>query len=380
MHLIVGLDPDFGNGPGPFRLDRNLHLHRFQNHQDVAGGYDGTDFRRYLPHVGGHLCFDFAHVRSLRVDYGCIRVVSGHLPRCKRASALDRRGTARFDGGWSGSLNGRMRLAGFAVALGLVAGLVGGGSLRHLRKFELRASWLGALWVLGSIAATQQHGTAAVVMLFAATIAGASLAAVNALRWPGFAVVAVGLALNALVLGLNGGLPYDPAAAESAGLVASGPVFLKTDGLTRPFRDGDQLLVLARRVPFAPLQAVTSVGDLLLALGLGLATFSATTDRGKARPHRARHGAAFAGGPAVARTSHVASAIVVEEPRPSPLDVAMAVADASDDPVVLMDLTTADLDDPHLASELTARAAVRAVLAKHGLPSMEQPVGFARER
>ena len=40
-----------------------------------------------------------------------------------------------------------MRLAGFAVALGLLAGLVGGGSFRHLRKFALRSMGLGAAWV-----------------------------------------------------------------------------------------------------------------------------------------------------------------------------------------------------------------------------------------
>ena len=263
-----------------------------------------------------------------------------------------------------------MRLAGFAVALGLVAGLVGGGSLRFLRKFALQAPWLGALWVVGSLLATRLHGSAAVVVLFASTIAGAALAATNALRWPGFAAVGLGLTLNALVLGVNGGLPYDPAAARSAGLVASGPVLLRTDGLTRPFRDGDTLLLLARRIPFAPLRAVTSVGDLLLALGLGLAMFSVTVDRGKARPHQARHGL-DASLQATGRPSSPAFAADPEETRPAPLDVALMVASVADDPVVLVDLTASDVDDPHLASELTARAAVRAVLARHGLPQLD---------
>ncbi len=263
-----------------------------------------------------------------------------------------------------------MRLAGFAVALGLVAGLVGGGSLRFLRKFALRAPWLGALWVVGSIVATHLHGSAAVIVLVASTVAGAALAATNALRWPGFAAVALGLTLNALVLGVNGGLPYDPAAARSAGLVASGPVLLRTDGLTRPFRDGDTLLVLARRIPFAPLRAVTSVGDLMLALGLGLAMFSVTVDRGKARPHRARHGLDASLHAALLSRSPALSADPVAT-RPAPLDVALLVASVADDPVVLMDLTAADADDPHLASELTARAAVRSVLARHGLPQLD---------
>lgn len=283
-----------------------------------------------------------------------------------------------------------MRLAGFAVVLGLVAGLVGGGSLRFLAKFSLRRPWLGAIWVIGSIVATRLHGTAAVGLLLTATLAGVALAATNALRWPGFGAVGVGLALNALVLGVNGGLPYDPAAARSAGLVASGPVMLKTDGLTRPWRDGDTLLVLARRIPVAPLRAVTSIGDLLLAFGLGLAIFSATVDRGKARPHRARHamdgtainGTPMNGSPTAGTAStpemamalaqaDLASLIAVPAPRPAPLDVALSVALAADDPVVLMDLTTVDADDPHLASELTARAAVRSILARHGIASLD---------
>lgn len=258
-----------------------------------------------------------------------------------------------------------MRLAGFAVVLGLLAGLVGGGSVRFLAKFALRRPWLGAVWVVGSIVATHLHGTAAVGVLLASTMMGISLAATNALRWPGFGVVGVGLALNALVLGANGALPYDPSAARSAGLVAAGPVLLKTDGLTRPLRDGDTLLLLARRIPLAPLRSVTSIGDLILALGLGLAVFSATVDRGKARPHRARHLPERVAMPPM--PAALASFVTDPAPRPAPLEVALVLALAADDPVVLMDLTRVDGDDPHLASELAARSAVRTVLARHGL-------------
>lgn len=265
-----------------------------------------------------------------------------------------------------------MRLAGFAVALGLLAGLVGGGSFRHLRKFALRFMSLGGVWVLGSLLATRLHGTAAVVVLLIATLCGFIFTALNALRWAGLAAVSFGLLLNALVLGLNGALPYDPAAAETAGLVPSGPVVLKTDGLTRPFRDGDQLLIAARRIPIAPLGAVTSVGDLLVAFGFGLAAFTAVIDRGKARPHRGRHRVGDT------RSSTLRSGTITfgaEEvvTRVNPMDVALRVADVAADPAVLVDLTAANSDDPHLASELTARAAVRAVLTRHGLPQLVKP-------
>ena len=262
-----------------------------------------------------------------------------------------------------------MRLAVFAVALGLIAGLVGGGSLRHLAKFRMRLMSLGLIWVVGSMLATALNGTVGVVFFGLAMLSGVAFAAKNALRWPGLAAVGFGLLLNALVLGLNGAMPYDPAAAESAGLLPSGPVLLRTDGLTRPFRSGDQLLLFARRIPVAPLGAVTSVGDLLVAFGLGLAAFNAATDRGRARPHRGRHRAGDAG-TAVQRGAVTFGA--VEEPKgPAPLDVAVQVATVADDPVVLFDLTTTDTSDPHFASELTARAAVRAVLARHGLPALD---------
>ena len=270
-----------------------------------------------------------------------------------------------------------MRLAGFAVALGLLAGLVGGGSFRHLRKFALRSMGLGVAWVSGSLVATRLHGTTAVVVLVVATFCGLVFAGLNALRWPGLAAVSLGLLLNAVVLGLNGALPYDPAAAETAGLVPSGLVVLKTDGLTRPFRDGDQLLIAARRIPIAPLRAVTSVGDLLIAFGFGLAAFTAVIDRGKARPHRGRH--LIGDVKASARSGTVTFGVEEIAPRVNPMDVALQVADVAADPAVLVDLTAADPDDPHLASELTARAAVRAVLTRHGLPQLGRPAPCERD-
>lgn len=265
-----------------------------------------------------------------------------------------------------------MRLAGFAVALGLLAGLVGGGSFRHLRKFALRFMSLGGVWVLGSLLATRLHGTAAVVVLLVATVCGLVFTGLNALRWAGLAAVSFGLLLNALVLGLNGALPYDPAAAETAGLIPSGPVVLKTDGLTRPFREGDQLLIAARRIPIAPLGAVTSVGDLLIAFGFGLAAFTAVIDRGKARPHRGRHRVGDVRS-STARSGTITFGAEEVVTRVNPLDLALRVADVAADPAVLVDLTAADSDDPHLASELTARAAVRAVLTRHGLPQLVKP-------
>jgi Family of unknown function (DUF5317) len=260
-----------------------------------------------------------------------------------------------------------MRLAGFTVALGLLAGLVGGGSVHHLRKFALKHFWLGMVWVVGSVASAWMHGTSAVVTLFVATMAGAALAALNALRWPGLVAVAVGLALNAMVLASNGGFPYDPGAAESAGLVEPGPVLLRTDGITRPQRDGDTLLWLSRRIPVAPLRAVTSVGDMLLALGFGLAVFHATIDKGKARPHKAKHKAGLVSS---SRIPILDEAQYQVPPPPAPIDIALQVANAADDPAVLIDLTSADESDPHLVSELVARSAVRSVLNRHGLPAV----------
>lgn len=83
---------------------------------------------------------------------------------------------------------------------------------------------------------------------------------------PGMVLVALGVALNALVIGLNGAMPVDPQAIAAAG----SPGFDPGPGKHALAHAGTRLSLLADRIPLAPLRTVISVGDVLLAVGLSV--------------------------------------------------------------------------------------------------------------
>lgn len=99
----------------------------------------------------------------------------------------------------------------------------------------------------------------------------------NALA-PGVALVGLGLALNAWVVLINGEVPVSVAAAERAGVpesaleLASDPRHEPTGPSTRLGFLGD---VLPAPIPGA--REVVSIGDVLLAAGVGLFAFTAVT-------------------------------------------------------------------------------------------------------
>lgn len=77
-------------------------------------------------------------------------------------------------------------------------------------------------------------------------------------------LVALGLALNAVVIAANGAMPVDPAAVRALGLgeleVPVGKHTLLTDDTRLPW--------LADILPLPPLRSIVSVGDLVIAVGL----------------------------------------------------------------------------------------------------------------
>ena len=91
----------------------------------------------------------------------------------------------------------------------------------------------------------------------ASTVAGA---AAN-VRLTGAALVAVGGALNLVVVLLNHGMPVDPAAVAAAGAV------MPTDALHVALSEATRLAALGDVVPVAIARAVYSAGDLCIALG-----------------------------------------------------------------------------------------------------------------
>jgi Family of unknown function (DUF5317) len=179
-----------------------------------------------------------------------------------------------------------------AVIGGALVGLAMGGRLRRTAQvrfrylsvllvgvgFEAAAGW----WSLGPL------GPAAVVAGYAGLLA---FAALNR-RVPGIAVAAVGVAANALVTAVNGGMPVRRRALIDAGVAPTsfGPRHhLQTSN--------DHLTWLDDRIPISWLHTVVSVGDVVLAIGVAVVVARAMQYHGRyRRPGRLARLARLAGG------------------------------------------------------------------------------------
>jgi len=167
-----------------------------------------------------------------------------------------------------------------AVILGVILGYVSGGRLFRLGQLRLRALWLvpAALLIqllifpLFTDRPLLEAGTAPLHLL-SYSLVFVFLAA--NLRTRPLLVVAIGALLNLLVIAANGG--YMPSSAEALSRAGSADVAeLLTEqgtyGNVRLMGDGTRLnllgdlLFLPRGVPLA---AAFSVGDVVMALGLG---------------------------------------------------------------------------------------------------------------
>ena len=140
-----------------------------------------------------------------------------------------------------------MRFTTVALLVGLAAGLVGGGRLSNIGRRSFRAWPLLAAGVVLQLLPSAASLTWSYLFLLA-------FALLN-LRTPGLGLLAAGLALNALVVAVNGGMP-----------VHNGDPGLS--GKHHAEHTGDRLTWLDDRIPVDPLGEVLSFGDLVLAVGL----------------------------------------------------------------------------------------------------------------
>jgi hypothetical protein len=145
------------------------------------------------------------------------------------------------------------------VALGIAAGLLAGHDWRRLITISIRL-WPVLILVVGARAFGGLLPQIA-LGLYVAAMAGTVIVAIANWRLAGTALVAVGGALNLLVVSANGGMPVDAEAAARAGtdvpidylhVVASPTTYL-------PF--------LADMIPMAIFHSVYSVGDIAIAAG-----------------------------------------------------------------------------------------------------------------
>lgn len=158
-----------------------------------------------------------------------------------------------------------------AVLGGIVLGLICGGRPSNLAAANLRwplALTVGVIaqWVPELLDASEGTAFGLVVLSY---VALAAFAIAN-LRMVGMPVVLVGLVLNMLVIGLNGGMPVRSDAVLAAGLADTAEEVERMDfGAKRHLEDDDDVLtLLGDVVPVRALGEVLSFGDLVLSVGV----------------------------------------------------------------------------------------------------------------
>ena len=155
-----------------------------------------------------------------------------------------------------------------AVVVGLLAGLATGGRLSHLGGHSFRrVGWLVGGTVLQAGASFGgSHLGFPLLLLSYGLLLGFAIAN---LRIVGMGVVTAGLALNAFVIALNGGMAVRASSIVSAHAASPAAVAqLHLSGKHHLAKGSDDLVLLSDAIPVAPLHEVLSFGDLILAVGL----------------------------------------------------------------------------------------------------------------
>ena len=181
------------------------------------------------------------------------------------------------------------------ILVGLGFGLVSGGSVRNLAHEPLKGEWallllLPSQLLWPSIAERLGMPCALSIVIWLMLMAGlAVVLMLNAPRRWMLAFAALGIALNILVIGLNQAMPVDIRAASEIGTTRDAARdALAGDCLHEEMDDATRAAFLADviAVPGPAWQrGVLSVGDMLIAVGLGIWVFAASRcDRSEANP------------------------------------------------------------------------------------------------
>ncbi|GIF01665.1 DUF5317 family protein [Paractinoplanes rishiriensis] len=159
--------------------------------------------------------------------------------------------------------------------IGVLLGYLCGGRLSGFRTVRIRALWL--VWLAAAVQFTQYFAPG--VRHFVEDTAGIPMLApvfaivfvwlgVNLWHWPtairlaGVAIV-LGAAMNALVIGLNGRMPYDPATSVAVGNAPD-----REGPKNAPADSGTRLAALGDVIPVPVVRKVASPGDVLISGGI----------------------------------------------------------------------------------------------------------------
>jgi len=156
-----------------------------------------------------------------------------------------------------------MRFTLLAVAVGFVLALLLGGRLRSLVGLTLRFWFLLPLGLALHIGAAEQRGDVWPLLLVLLSYACLVLFAVANLPVTGMWMLVVGLFLNALVIGLNHGMPVGKRATATIG---HRPGVYAVESHVE--RSSEKLAILGDVIPIRPLGEAVSFGDLIIGVGL----------------------------------------------------------------------------------------------------------------
>lgn len=170
-----------------------------------------------------------------------------------------------------------------AVVLGLALGAASGGSIRALDTASLRFEWpVLLLFVIQAVARGRIAGAAASrlgVSIWVCSCIALLLLSAADWRQLGIWVVGVGIALNILVVLLNGGMPvaFTSQASAGAAAVSVAPV----GGFYQLAGPGTVVGVLGDVLPLSVggYRILVSPGDVLMALGVALFIVAAMGNR-----------------------------------------------------------------------------------------------------
>ena len=159
-----------------------------------------------------------------------------------------------------------MVLVALTVAVALLVGWLRGGRLRHLAA----VSFTGGPLVVAAAAAQFLFALAPTRAAAVALAAASQVALLTFLWWnrylAGALLIAVGSALNCAVVVLNGAMPVS---REAMFAIARHPAEI-AGGRHRLLLPTDALPQLADIIGLPLLRTVVSIGDIVLAAGLGL--------------------------------------------------------------------------------------------------------------
>lgn len=168
------------------------------------------------------------------------------------------------------------------LAIAAIAGLASGRTFRGFPAVPLRTTPLAfAGLVLQVLPVSGELGLAALLLSYGSLFA---FAIVN-VRAPGFVLLSLGLLLNLVVIGMNGGMPVTREALADSGQLGSIDALETGGGNKHHLEDGRSVLLpLADSIGLPqPVGQAVSVGDLCMYLGAGWFVYAAMRRRDEVR-------------------------------------------------------------------------------------------------